>query len=254
MDRREDSQIAPIFAYMNVLITICARGGSKGLPNKNILEIKGLPLIAYSIRSAQQFASKHSAQIVLSTESESIREIAATHGLTCPYRRPLSLAGDRVGKVAVIRDAYEWAQEHYHTSFDFVLDLDVTSPLRTQDDLDRALEKMIPLQTAEVLYSVSPARRNPYFNMVEEGEGEMVKLAKRPSTPFLSRQVAPKVYDINGSFYIYRKSFFENGYESVTLDNQSTVFVMSHLCFDIDEELDYIFMKFLIEEGHVSIA
>ena len=239
---------------MNVLITICARGGSKGLPNKNILEIKGLPLIAYSIRSAQAFASTHTSQIVLSTESETIREIASTHGLTSPYRRPLSLAGDRVGKVAVIRDAYEWAQEYYQTSFDFVLDLDVTSPLRTLEDLEQAFEKMKRLEQAEVLYSVSPARRNPYFNMVEEGEGEMVKLAKRPSTPFLSRQVAPNVYDINGSFYIYRKTFFDKGYESVTLDNQSTVFVMSHLCFDIDEELDYIFMKFLIEKGHIPIA
>lgn len=239
---------------MNVLITICARGGSKGLPNKNILEINGLPLIAYSIRSAQQFAARHNSHIVLSTESESIRDIASYHGLSCPYRRPLSLAGDRVGKVAVIRDAYEWAQESYQTTFDFVLDLDVTSPLRTQEDLDQAFEKMKRLKKAEVLYSVSPARRNPYFNMVEEGEEELVTLAKRPSTPFLSRQVAPKVYDINGSFYIYRKSFFEKGYESVTLDNRSTVFVMSHLCFDIDEELDYLFMKFLIEQGHIPIA
>ena len=238
---------------MNLLITICARGGSKGLPNKNILQMGGKPLIAYSIHSAQQFALLHDAQILLSTDSEPIRSIAANYGLVSPYRRPAFLGGDRIGKVAVIRDAYQWANDHFHTDFEYVLDLDVTSPLRTQKDLSLALEKMERLTEAEVLYSVSPARRNPYFNMVEEGEAEMVKLAKRPETPFLSRQVAPKVYDINGSFYIYRKSFLENGYESVTLDNQSTVYVMPHLCFDIDEEMDYLYMKFLIEGGHVEV-
>ncbi len=238
---------------MNLLITICARGGSKGLPNKNILEIGGEPLIVYTIRSAQQFALHHNAQILLSTDSAPIQNIAAAYGLPSPYKRPDSLAGDRVGKVAVIRDAYQWASTKYRTDFDYVLDLDVTSPLRTQRDLEQALEKMERLREAEVLFSVSPARRNPYFNMVEEGEEEMVKLAKRPDTPFLSRQVAPKVYDINGSFYIYRKSFFESGYESVTLDNQSTVYVMPHLCFDIDEKMDYLYMKFLIEEGHVEV-
>ncbi|MCI4666995.1 MAG: acylneuraminate cytidylyltransferase family protein [Bacteroidia bacterium] len=238
---------------MNILITICARGGSKGVPNKNILDIGGKPLIAYSIQTAQTFAKNHGAEIVLSTESEKIRGVAAKHGLESPYRRPESLAGDRVGKVAVIRDAWEWAEKHFEKSYELVLDLDVTSPLRTQKDLAEALEKIQRLKEAKVLYSVSHARRNPYFNMVEEADNDLVKLAKRPDKPFLSRQVAPKVYDINGSFYFYKREFFVEGFESVTLDHQSTVYVMTHLCFDIDEPLDYTFMKFLIEGGHLEI-
>jgi len=238
---------------MNILITICARGGSKGVPNKNILDIGGKPLIAHTIEAAQRFARQREADILLSTESEAIRKIAGDHGLETAYRRPEKLAGDRVGKVAVIRDALTWAEEKMDKTYDFILDLDVTSPLRTQKDLDQALEKIISLPKAKVLYSVSPARRNPYFNMVEEAEEGLVKLAKRPEVPFLSRQVAPKVYDINGSFYFYRREFFTEGYQSVTLDNQSTVYVMTSLCFDIDEALDYTFMKFLIEGGHVKI-
>jgi len=238
---------------MNILITICARGGSKGVPNKNILEIDGKPLIAYTIRAALRLAQKYQAKVLLSTESENIRQIAAQFGLRSEYRRPDTLAGDRIGKVAVIRDVWQWAERLEEKQYDYVLDLDVTSPIRTQQDLEEALAKIERLPKARVLYSVSPARRNPYFNMVEESEKEMVKLAKRPDTPFLSRQVAPRVYDINGSFYIYRRLFFEEGHESVTLDGQSTVYEMPHLCFDIDEPLDYLFMKFLIEEGHIEL-
>lgn len=239
---------------MNILITICARGGSKGVPNKNILDIGGKPLIAYSIHAAQKFAEKHQADILLSTDSDKIREAAAQYDLHTPYRRPEVLGGDRIGKVAVIRDAWTWAEKHHNKSYDFVLDLDVTSPLRTQQDLEEALEKIQRISAAKVLYSVSHAQRNPYFNMVEEAGNELVKLSKRPDKPFLSRQVAPKVYDINGSFYFYKREFFVEGYESVTLDYESTVYVMEHLCFDIDEPLDYTFMKFVIEGGHLDIA
>ncbi len=237
---------------MNILITICARGGSKGVPNKNILDIGGKPLIAYTIEAALTFAKTHQGTVILSTESDNIREVSSEHGLSSEYRRPSHLAGDKVGKVAVIRDAWEWVEQTYGRTYDYVLDLDVTSPLRTQQDLLQAFEKMERMNSAKVLFSVSPARRNPYFNMVEEAEEGMVKLAKRPDSPFLSRQAAPKVYDINGSFYIYRRTFFEEGHKSVTLDHQATVYVMPNLCFDIDEPTDYLFMKYLIEEGHVD--
>lgn len=236
---------------MKILITICARGGSKGVVGKNIKKIAGKPLIAYSIEAAKKFAEQHDADIILSTEDENIRITAAQHGLTTAYRRPVSLAGDKVGKVAVIRDVWQYAEQETGKLYDYVLDLDVTSPLRTQADIAGGLKTIQETEEALVLFSVSPAHRNPYFNMVEAVGGNLVKLAKRPDQPFLSRQDAPEVYDINGSFYFYRRAFMAGAYNSVTLDHQAAVFVMNHICFDVDEQVDFLFLKFLIEEGHL---
>lgn len=237
---------------IKILITICARGGSKGVPGKNIKEIAGKPLIAYSIAAAQAFAKRYDAEIILSTEDEDIRAVAAQYGLITDYRRPMSLAGDKVGKVAVIRDAWQYAEQHFDKSFDFVLDLDVSSPMRTQADLEGGLKAAQETEKALVLYSVNPAHRNPYFNMVEAVEGNLVKIAKRPAQPFLSRQDAPEVYDINGSFYFYKRDFLAGEYNSVTLDHQSAVYVMQHICFDVDTPVDFMFMKYLVEGGHLG--
>jgi CMP-N-acetylneuraminic acid synthetase len=237
---------------MQILITICARGGSKGVPRKNIKTIAGKPLIAYSILAAQNFAKRYDAEIILSTEDEEIRAEAAKFGLTTDYRRPQSLAGDKVGKVAVIRDAWQYAEQTFGKTYDYVLDLDVTSPLRTMEDLEGGLQVSEETEAALVLYSVNPAHRNPYFNMVEAVGGNLVKIAKRPDQPFLSRQDAPEVYDINGSFYFYKRAFLAGPYNSVTLDHQSAVYVMPHICFDVDAPVDFMFLKYLIEGGHLG--
>lgn len=237
---------------MQILITICARGGSKGVPGKNIKQIAGKPLLAYSIEAAKRFAQRHHAEVILSTEDETIRAVAARHGLETDYRRSASLAGDKIGKVAVIRDVWQYAEQTYGKTFDYVLDLDVTSPLRTQADLEGGLKIAEETTEALVLYSVNPAHRNPYFNMVESVGGNLVKIAKRPDQPFLSRQDAPEVYDINGSFYFYKRAFLAGDYNSVTLDHQSAVFVMKHICFDVDTTVDFIFLKYLIEGRHLG--
>lgn len=239
---------------MNILITICARGGSQGVPGKNIQVIGGLPLIAWSIAAANRFAARHAADIQLSTDSEGIAAVAAAHGLHSDYRRPADLAGPAAGKVAAIRHALHFAEQNNARRYDYVLDLDVSSPLRTQADLESAFALIQQKPDALVLFSVNPAHRNPYFNMVEDDGKGMVVLSKRPPSPFLSRQEAPAVYDINGSFYFYRRAFFEEGHDSVTLDHRAAVFVMRHLCFDIDTWEDYERMKMLIEDGRLGFV
>ena len=235
---------------MKILITICARGGSKGVPGKNIRPINGKPLIAYSIHTAKQFIAKHSEidfDLELSTDSQEIIAVAAQYGLKSSYVRPDILATDAAGKVGAIHDVLLFAEKAHQKKYDYVLDLDVTSPLRTLQDLEEGLAQINASEAALVLFSVSQPHRNPYFNQVEMKEDGFAKIAKSADKTFYSRQASPKVYDINGSFYYYTRKFFEQGLTSVITD-KTLVYLMNHVCFDIDTPLDFDFMEFVLKE------
>ena len=125
----------------NILITICARGGSKGIPGKNIIEVNGKPLIAYTIEAATHLKERLSGcrvDIELSTDSEQIRTCASEFGLRSDYQRPAYLANDTCGKIDAIRHLVFIQKEEY-CKYNFVVDLDVTSPIRTTDDIVNCL-------------------------------------------------------------------------------------------------------------------
>ncbi len=231
------------------LITICARGGSKGIPNKNIKPLGGKPLISYSIQTAFQFAKQHDAEIALSTDSQIIKDIASEFGLLTDYTRPDSLATDSAGKLPVVADVLRHYESINKTKYNFVLDLDVTSPLRNVDDLN-SCQKLLQDKTDAVnIFSVSPANRNPYFNMVEEKENGFYNLIAKGD--FVTRQSSPKVYDLNASYYIYRRNFFELNYTSA-ITPKSIVHEVDHMCFDLDEPIDFEFMEFLINNNKLD--
>lgn len=231
-----------------ILITICARGGSKGIPGKNIKTINGKPLIAYSIETAIKFSKIHSADIALSTDSEEIKQTAAACGLTTTYNRPAEMATDSAGKLAAIKDLIEYQEKIKNVSYDLVIDLDVTSPLRTIDDLQSALILLKEKPDAVNLFSVSKAHRNPYFNMVEEQADGFYDLVKKGN--FKTRQSAPNVYDLNASFYIYRRAFFDTYAGAIT--PQSIIYEVPHVCFDLDEPLDFEFLEFLLKNKKIT--
>lgn len=231
---------------MSLLITICARGGSKGIPGKNIRNIGGKPLIAYSIYTAKEFAKKHSALIELSSDDEQIIETAARFGLETSYKRPAEHATDTAGKIDTIRDLVLYAEKKNNTKFTHILDLDVTAPLRTVNDLDLAFASLQNDPKALNLFSVNKAHRNPYFNMVEKGSDGYYHLVKTPDKPILSRQTAPKAYDLNASFYFYRREFFDLGYKNAYTE-RSLIYEMPHICFDLDEPIDFDFLSYLID-------
>ena len=237
---------------MNILITICARGGSKGIPGKNIKNIAGKPLIAYTIEQAIRLTAKLNAIITISTDDELIKETADEFGVSTDYIRPDYLSTDTIGKVDTIEDILKFEEFKRNMRFDFVLDLDVTSPLRTIKDLEDALNLMLNNPNAYNLFSVSKAARNPYFNMVEKNSKGYYSLVKTNiNGPVMSRQAAPKVYDLNASFYWYRRSFFELETKSV-LTKKSLIFVMDHMCFDLDDPLDFLFMEYLLQSDKLD--
>lgn len=188
------------------LITICARGGSKGIPGKNIKILNENPLIYYSIKIAENFKRKFpNTDILLSTESLEISNVvkSISNEVDASYERPANLAEDSTGKIETISDVYKYAQNKYNYKYSYIIDLDITSPLRNLEDLINALNLLKSSSEALNIFSVSPANRNPYFNMVEKLENsDFVKLSKQGN--FLSRQSAPKVFDLNASFYIYK--------------------------------------------------
>lgn len=232
---------------MNLLITICARGGSKGIPGKNIKIINGRPLIAYTIEAAQKFSKNFTADIGLSTDCEEIRKTASTFGLKTAYQRPSFLATDSSGKIEVIKDLIKFQEITTGKNYDYILDLDITSPLRTQEDLILAFKQLKNHTEALNIFSVSPARRNPYFNMVEEKENGYVKLVKE-GNEIKSRQTAPEVYDMNASFYFFRKKFFRENY-TISITDRSLAYKMNHICFDLDEDHDFTTMELLMKNN-----
>lgn len=233
---------------MKILITICARGGSKGIPRKNIRKIGGKPLIQYSIEAALKFAEGKDAHIGLSTDDKEIRQVAASCGLHTDYLRPEEHATDQAGKVGAIAHLFQYEEEKMGVQFDYVLDLDVSSPLRTQKDLEEAYALMLTKPEAYNLISVSEARRNPYFNMLEEKSNGYFHLVPENSSTVFSRQKAPIVYDINGSFYIYARDFFIQKLNSAVTD-KTLIYNMEHLCFDLDEMIDFEFMDYLLSNN-----
>jgi CMP-N-acetylneuraminic acid synthetase len=237
---------------MNILITICARGGSKGIPGKNIKFIGGKPLICYSIDLTSRLKARWNVKVALSTDDSEIMSVANAHGVFTEYLRPEHLASDTAGKIDTIRDLLLYEESLVDYKYDFVLDLDVTSPLRTLEDVEKALELMIANPKAKNLFSVNNAARNPYFNMVEENSDGFYSLVKTNiNGSLMTRQSAPKVYDLNASFYWYRRSFFESGSKTAITD-KSLIYAMDHICFDLDHPVDFLFMEYLLQNNKLD--
>ncbi len=133
------------------------------------------------------------------------------------------------------------------------MDLDVTSPLRNLKDLIEGFEIIRKNEAAINLFSVNPANRSPYFNMVEQKQNGFYSLVRLPGDLVLSRQSAPKVYDLNASFYFYRRVFFDMNYQSAITD-RSTIYVVPHICFDLDHPIDFEIISYLIEGNKLDFT
>ena len=231
---------------MKILVTIAARGGSKGVKNKNIRELCGKPLIAYTIEQALKWGK--ASRVLVSTDSPEIAEMAKKFGAEAPFLRPQELSTDTAPKVPVIRHAWCEAEKLYGETYDFVVDLDATAPLRRIADIDAALKTALEKKSS-TLFSVVPAHKNPYFNMVELDENGLAKLCKKLGESVKRRQDAPRVYDLNASIYVYSREFLL-GDSPTVLTDRSVVHVMDELSgVDIDREVDFKFVEFVIKEG-----
>lgn len=178
------------------LFIIPARGGSKGIPRKNIKELCGRPLIHYSIELARAFAPD--SHIIVSTDDDEIRDVASRTGLPVPYMRPAELGGDRVGSREVILDAMDWA-DRQGIDYDCVVLLQPTSPMRVPADVSGALALYRP--DVDMVVSVTEASCNPYYDCFETQPDGTLHVSKGDGA-YTRRQDAPKAWQYNGAVYV----------------------------------------------------
>ena len=234
---------------MNILFTLCGRAGSKGVKGKNARDFLDIPLVWYSMANIalynERYAADDNINVVLNTDSEDlIKLVQQVSDLDVTIlRRDVSLGGDKVPKVAVILDCLQRSEEIFKLHYDMVVDLDITSPLRTVQDIKNAIDKKAIRNDVDVVYSVAPSRRNPYFNMVKEENGFFCKAI--PSN-FTTRQEAPVFYDMNASIYAYSPEALRNKEQSTFFNSNCDAIVMADTgILDIDSEEDYELMQII---------
>lgn len=229
---------------MNILFTLCGRAGSKGVKGKNARDFLNVPLVWYSMAGIKLYLQRFTTandhvDVVLNTDSDDlIRLVEEVKDLKVnTLRRDESLAGDRVPKVAVVHDSLIRSERLFNVHYDVVVDLDITSPLRTVQDIKNAIDKKLSRPDVNVVYSVAPSRRNPYFNMVKEENGFFCKAI---SSNFTTRQEAPAFYDMNASIYAYSPlALKNNSLVGFFKDRCDAIVMFDTGVLDIDSEEDY---------------
>ena len=218
---------------------IPARGGSKGVPGKNIKELKGEPLINYTVRAAREvFADE---QIIISTDSQKIKSTVEKTGLKVPFLRPPELATDTAGTYEVLIHAIQYANSQNWFPESLIL-LQPTSPLRTAKHIREALE--LYDTSLDMLVSVKETEANPYYVLREENsEGY---LEKSKDGDFTRRQDCPKVWELNGAIYIINAASLVKN--KLTEFKKVKKYVMDReSSHDIDSQLDWKIAEILIE-------
>ena len=229
---------------MKVLCTICARAGSKGVANKNLRLINNKPLIVYSIEQA--IATKLFDQIVVSSDSKEIREVALANGATFCVDRPAELATDTAPKLPAIKHCVENAEEKFG-QFEVIIDLDTTAPLRESSDIIGALELLQSAQADNVITG-TPAHRSPYFNLVETDVNGIVSLSKPPANVVARRQDSPQCFDMNASIYVWRRqALFAN--ENLFTGNTRLFVMPRERSLDIDSQADFEMVEWMMTKG-----
>lgn len=226
---------------MKPLIIIPARGGSKGVPGKNIKPLNGKPLINYTVDQARKVFSDD--QICVSTDSEEIKAIVEQSGLKVPFLRPDSLATDSAGTNEVLLHALDWYEEKGYKA-DVVILLQVTSPFRRAEHIKEAMSVFD--NDCEIVISVKHTKSNPYYLLREENTEGWLENSKKGN--FKRRQDCPDVYEINGAIYIMHASDLRaKGLSGFTRVRK---YLMSELdSVDIDTQADWLLADILAKEG-----
>jgi len=212
---------------------VFARGGSKGLPGKNIRPLAGKPLIHYSIETAKKCPSID--EVFVSTDDNAIAEIARQAGAIV-IERPAELASDTSPEWLSWRHGIEWVESHYG-KFQYFVSLPATSPLRNVPDVERAIAKL-ESSLADICISVTAASRSPYFNMVKVLDDETCELVIKPEGAVTRRQDAPDVFDITTVVYIATPRFIKNN-DSLFSGKVTSVVIPKKRAVDIDDIYDF---------------
>jgi CMP-N-acetylneuraminic acid synthetase len=232
---------------VNAVAFIFARGGSKGLPGKNIRNFAGKPLIAWAIEHAKAVPCIR--RVIVSTDSEQIALVAENFGAEAPFLRPKQLASDDSPEWLAWRHALEFVRDNEGALPDAMVTVPVTAPLRIPSDIDRCLDLFLG-GGADLVVTVSDARRNPHFNMLCANADGTVGLVIPPKNGIVRRQDAPQVFDMttvayvaDPKFVLMHNSIFDGRVKAVCLPPERSI--------DVDTLLDFEIAEFLFQKRNI---
>lgn len=236
---------------MSMTAFVFARGGSKGLPGKNIRPLAGKPLIGWSIEAA--LAVERISRVVVSTDSEEIAAVARTHGAEVPFLRPDNLAGDRAPELLAWRHALETLRDTEGAIPEPFISVPATAPLRLPKDIDACIDEYFA-SGADVVLSLAPAHRSPWFNMVawDDLKGYRLVNDDGKGRRVARRQDVPEVYDITTVAYIARTAYVLT-HDDLFSGKVSAVIMPADRTSDIDTQLDFDIAEFLMRKRLGSI-
>ncbi len=225
-----------------ILAIIPARGGSKGIVGKNIKELNGKPLIAYTIEEAKK--SKYINRIIVSTDNEEIANVSKKYGAEVPFLRPLELAQDDTPTIECVIHMLNVLKENENYIPDYVCLLQCTSPLRTFNDIDGTIEKLLSTGLDSAA-SVCEVEVNPYWTNIFNGE--RLEYFLKDGKKISRRQDLPKIYRLNGAVYVAKYDVLKN---EMTFESEYTTgYVMDkNSSIDIDDIVDFKFAELLMKE------
>jgi CMP-N,N'-diacetyllegionaminic acid synthase len=232
----------------NILCVIAARGGSQGVPGKNVRCMLGKPLVARAVETV--LATPHIEEVFVSTDSTAIADAACAAGATVAFMRPAELAQATSGKFQVWQHALQTcAGARADRDYQVYVDLDCTNPLIEPADVSAAIELFYSRRgqgiALDAVMTVAPARRNPYFNLVEPDATGALKMSKTAGPRVLARQSAPVVYEHVAGVYVLDTQYLRRA--SHLLDGRVEGYTVGEdKAFDVDSELDFILIEYLL--------
>jgi len=228
---------------------IFARGGSKGLPGKNIMKFCGKPLIVWAIEHAK--GSSYIDRIIVSTDSKEIAKIAEKNGAEVPFIRPRNLSKDTSPERKAWQHVLKFLEQTENKLPEIMISVPCTSPLRISKDLDNAIKRFLRGDVDTVL-TVTKAARNPHYTMLKKNENKLFELAFRTDKHITRRQDAPEVYDIAGIAFVSDPKFVlscDNLYEGKV----GAIEIPLNRSIDIDTSLDFEIAEILMKKNTFNI-
>jgi len=226
---------------MRYVALICARGGSKGVPGKNIKPLGGVPLIGRSILVAKQV--ERIERVIVSTDSQEIAQVAKEYGAEVPFMRPMELAGDKSSEWHVWQHALDYLEKNDQKQLDGLVNLPTTAPLRKVEDVESCLDEYEKGE-ADLIITVTEAHRSPFFNMVindQDGYSALVI----PTNNITRRQDVPIVYDMTTVAYVAKPEYIKNN-SQLFGGRVRSVKIPVERAIDIDTALDFKIAESLI--------
>lgn len=238
---------------MKILFLITARGGSKGIPGKNLRKIGGIPLVGFKAISAKR--SRYCARLIISTDSPEIQEVARRYGVEVPFTRPAELATDTASSTDVILHAMLWIEDHTDERYDAVMLLEPSAPFARPSDYDNAVEIMVE-RDANVVVGMRAMEVNSVFVGPTDEQGRITQIIDQmQNMQAVRRQDTQQEYTMNAALYLFKWKFFKE-HKTIYKDRERTFgYVMDcYYSIEIDEMIDLHWAEFLVQNGYVDMS